>query len=132
MGFYGNITNAARTQFQFDRIYPNRKAMEAVQTIDGVYIGRYVLIEYGTDVHSDYYKRVWKINNKFYFSYDAQEQSELTTLNTTSGQIVRVEPDNYPDNDAGTTIFILLNILMEYVFLLKYKVVTLIIAQTII
>lgn len=105
MGFYGNITNAARTQFQFDRIYPNRKAMEAVQTIDGVYIGRYVLIEYGTDVHSDYYKRVWKINNKFYFSYDAQEQSELTTLNTTSGQIVRVEPDNYPDNDAGTTIF---------------------------
>ena len=28
MGFYGNITNTARTQFQFDKIYSNRYEMD--------------------------------------------------------------------------------------------------------
>ena len=66
MPFYGNITNK-RNQFTYDKVYPNKKAMlEAVsaanvQTVqiidsneviiekndDGVFIGRYVLIDYG-------------------------------------------------------------------------------------
>lgn len=46
MGFYGNITNTTRTQFQFDRIYPNRQAMDQMVSGDGVYPGRFVLIEY--------------------------------------------------------------------------------------
>jgi hypothetical protein len=48
MGFYGNITNTAKTQFSFDKIYPNRKAMElgTSSSPDGVYVGRFVLIEY--------------------------------------------------------------------------------------
>lgn len=54
MGFYGNITNTARTQFQFDKIYPSRTAMENQCSKDGVYVGRYVLIEYDSPVQSNY------------------------------------------------------------------------------
>lgn len=49
MGFYGNITNTSRTQFQFDLIYPSRYKMETQCSKDGVYVGRYVLIEYDSD-----------------------------------------------------------------------------------
>lgn len=55
--FYGNIKNNMRSPFIFDRIYPSRKDMEdtlkkyqdengQVQG-DGVFINRYVLIDYG-------------------------------------------------------------------------------------
>lgn len=59
MGFYGNISNINKTNFVFDRIYTNRAAMERAQAAvhkeagdntemgDGVFIGRYVLVEYG-------------------------------------------------------------------------------------
>lgn len=46
MGFYGNISNSAKTNMSFDKIYPNRKTMEENMTSDGVYVGRFVLIEY--------------------------------------------------------------------------------------
>ena len=46
MGFYGNITNTSNTTFSFDRIYPNRLAMDANVNNDGIFIGRYVLVEY--------------------------------------------------------------------------------------
>lgn len=48
MGFYGNITNVARTQFQFDRTYSSRYIMDLSCGSDGVYPGRYVLVEYGS------------------------------------------------------------------------------------
>ena len=38
MGFYGNITNTSNTTFQFDRIYPNRLAMDANVNNDGIFI----------------------------------------------------------------------------------------------
>ena len=46
MGFYGNITNTSRTQFSFDRKYSNRFDMDSNCSKDGVYAGRYVLVEY--------------------------------------------------------------------------------------
>ena len=46
MGFYGSVTNTSKTNLQFDRKYPNRFQMEASCLSDGVYAGRYVLIEY--------------------------------------------------------------------------------------
>ena len=49
MGFYGNITNTSNTTFQFDRIYPNRLSMDANANNDGIFIGRYVLVEYDQD-----------------------------------------------------------------------------------
>ena len=49
MSFYGNISNEGKTNLTFDRIYPNRLTMEKNRHTDGVYIGRYVLIDYGLD-----------------------------------------------------------------------------------
>jgi hypothetical protein len=49
MAFYGNITNTSRTQFQFDKIYPNKCTMEKNMKSDGVYLNRYILIEYSAD-----------------------------------------------------------------------------------
>ena len=46
MGFYGNITNTNKTSFVFDRIYPNRVEMDNNATSDGIFIGRYVLVDY--------------------------------------------------------------------------------------
>jgi hypothetical protein len=46
MGFYGNITNTSKTQFYFDKIYSSRVAMDSAKDTDGIYAGRYVLIEY--------------------------------------------------------------------------------------
>lgn len=51
MGFYGNITNTSKTTFQFDRIYSNRAEMDARKNTDGVFVGRYVLVEYETNAN---------------------------------------------------------------------------------
>ena len=70
MGFYGNITNTSRTSFQFDKTYPSRYSMDRSVASDGVFIGRYVLIEYDRGINKlDYvtaYKRpVSKSRNGF-------------------------------------------------------------------
>ena len=56
MGFYGKINNTS-TSLVFDKIYPNRVAMEdAVKKgkDDGVFIGRYVLVNYEYVPDTDY------------------------------------------------------------------------------
>ena len=68
MGFYGNIKNTSRTQFTFDKIYPSRYAMDeaisnvpgvesTVGTDDGIYAGRFVLVEYDSEFHQDQFIR---------------------------------------------------------------------------
>ena len=52
-GFYGNINNINRSQFHFDKIYTSRIEMEANRNTDDVYIGRFVLIEYGNGKNFD-------------------------------------------------------------------------------
>lgn len=48
MSLYGNVKKVGSSNFQFDRIYTTRTAMDkACAEGDGVYIGRYVLVEYG-------------------------------------------------------------------------------------
>lgn len=50
MAFYGRITNnQANTSMTFDKVYPNRVAMDNAASADGVFTGRFVLIEYGSD-----------------------------------------------------------------------------------
>ena len=44
MGFYGNITSTNKTQFTFDRIYPNRTKMDVLASTDGIFIGRFVFL----------------------------------------------------------------------------------------
>ena len=63
MAFYGNITNTSQTTFQFDRIYSNRLEMEVNCPNDGIFVGRYVLVEYDDEAA---FPVVYKINNKFY------------------------------------------------------------------
>ena len=81
MGFYGNITNTSKTQFQFDRTYPNRATMEANLTTDGIYAGRYVLIEYDTDLSKtlDTFMRVYF--NDDGVAYTAPDLSYISRLN---------------------------------------------------
>lgn len=47
MSLYGNVKRVGTSQFQFDREYKSRVEMEQNCSTDGVYIGRYVLINYG-------------------------------------------------------------------------------------
>ena len=61
---YGNITNTARTQFQFDKIYPNKRAMEEHCDTDGIYAGRYILVEYDNE-NLDCFIQLYKRNEKF-------------------------------------------------------------------
>lgn len=74
---YGNVTNTTRTHFQFDKIYPNRYAMEYVgatgRDLDDVYIapGRFVLVSYAYDISSD---------SDFLFGYS--DQADQTLANT--------------------------------------------------
>lgn len=72
MGFYGNITNENKTTFKFDRTYSNRTVMDKNASTDGVYPGRYVLVdydspydqsEYGLDSGTPY----WYYGGKLYF-----------------------------------------------------------------
>lgn len=90
MGFYGNITNTARTQFQFDKIYPNRYEMERSTHTDGIYAGRYVLIEYDTS-GLDTYTEVQKGTDGYLYTNPkgATDRKTLLTLtNTTPGELV--------------------------------------------
>ena len=105
MGFYGNITNTARTQFQFDRVYPNRYEMEQKTKVDGIYAGRYILIEYDSNTHLDCMTRVWIKDNKFY-TQDAEgvqvllKQGNISIgemVYTVSAEIDRVDPRDYKD-----------------------------------
>ena len=54
MGFYGNITNTSKTQFQFDKTFPNRIVMDRFIDNDGIFIGRFVLIEYDKQLTADW------------------------------------------------------------------------------
>ena len=88
MGFYGNITNTSKTQFQFDRTYPNRATMEANLTTDGIYAGRYVLIEYDTDLSLDTFTRVYFSNGMAYTASDFSAETRLNRNKIGLGYIV--------------------------------------------
>ena len=66
MGFYGNLSNSARTQFSFDRIFANKLEMMNSKTKDGIYAGRYVLVEYEAETNESSFKRFWMIDGDMY------------------------------------------------------------------
>lgn len=64
MGFYGNIKDIEKNKsFVFDRIFANRKQMDENASTDGVYTGRYVLVEYDTDASSLDFKKAYYNSN---------------------------------------------------------------------
>ena len=117
MGFYGNITNTSKTQFQFDRIYPNRKMMDENAGTDGIYMGRYVLVEYdiNDEKYLDNYPRLFKINNAFYYVADIQDNPDSRIevkygeKNVEKGNFFRVTEklDIDPSNGTDNSIYVL-------------------------
>jgi hypothetical protein len=83
MGFYGNITNVNNTTFAFDKIYPNRKEMDENCVNDGIFIGRYVLVEYDTNTNT-FFPRVYKQDDKFYTSFNCEEETRVRFSETQS------------------------------------------------
>ena len=86
MGFYGNITNTSKTTFQFDKIYPNRLAMDAGLSKDGIMLGRYVLVEYDTDISLDMYNRGYYYNGNFYTSINHESATRIKYDATLDGK----------------------------------------------
>ena len=86
MGFYGNITNTSKTSFQFDRIYSNRVEMEKNNLIDGIFIGRHVLIEYDQN-GLDSMKQVQFKNGLAYYG-SPNFNTLLTQSNTSDKEVV--------------------------------------------
>jgi hypothetical protein len=84
MSFYGNISNDNKTNLTFDRIYPNRKTMDENVEKDGVFIGRFVLVEYDDNTYTRRlgYKNPNELYNKLYldseykFSYFLSEDTK--------------------------------------------------------
>ena len=88
MGFYGNITNTSNTTFQFDKIYPNRRTMEASANNDSIFVGRHVLIEYD---QSAAYPVVYveKIpNENLYYAYSSPNKEEITRIKWLGNSLV--------------------------------------------
>lgn len=107
MGFYGNITNTSKTQFQFDRIYANRYEMERKKTTDGIYIGRYVLIEYDQEIDREVFKpQFYKVGGRFFTTKDATAETELKIdIDVKEKDIIKIEPEHNSDPNEGVELY---------------------------
>ena len=90
MGFYGNITNTSKTTFTFDKIYSNRLQMDNSCTSDGVFLGRYVLVEYGLPA-TQYL--VGYLDNKIMYD-DPSDRSDSHIILCENGKLVKVKRSN--------------------------------------
>ena len=113
MGFYGNITNTSRTQFQFDKTYPNRATMDNSAKSDGVYIGRYVLVEYDTKFAADWateaYQKTREISGQNVIEFFGNDKTEPASRflygagNIVKDKYIRI-PATYEDTDGTIRI----------------------------
>jgi hypothetical protein len=95
MGFYGNITNTSKTTFQFDKTYSNRNQMMLNAGNDGVYPGRFVLVDYDVAIDNDYFYKPDPLNpNGQCWMYDGQIYTGAPVSVDINGTIVYKEaPD---------------------------------------
>lgn len=92
MGFYGNISNTSKTTFTFDRIYNNRLQMDNNCASDGVFLGRYVLVEYGLPA-SQYIIGYLDNNGNMYD--DPTDRSDSHIILCEKGKMVKVNRNRY-------------------------------------
>lgn len=78
MGFYGNVANSNKTAFSFDKTYASRVAMDASAQSDGVFLGRYVLVEYDEPVIEGYAKAEGGQVVSFHTNVSRSAQSKIT------------------------------------------------------
>lgn len=90
MGFYGNIINTSKTTFTFDKIYSNRLQMDNSCTSDGIFLGRYVLVEYGLPA-TQYL--VGYLDNKIMYD-DPSDRSDSHIILCENGKLVKVKRSN--------------------------------------
>ena len=106
MGFYGNITNTSRTQFVFDKVYSSRYEMDFNCAKDGVYAGRYVLVEYEVDTSEDIYKKnFYCVDGEMYTQLDTShgmniysgpiESSKVNAIDVKDGDIAWIKAGKY-------------------------------------
>ena len=105
MGFYGNITNTSNTTFSFDRIYPNRLAMDANANNDGIFIGRYVLVEYQENAAYPvaYHATLVDGSNTQYYFYSSTNQEEISKIKYLGP--TPDEPEHLPSVDDVNAIY---------------------------
>lgn len=104
MSFYGNISNAGKTELKFDKIYPNRKQMEAQFNSDNIFVGRYVLIEYDDNTFTRFVGYSFDSRTGWIYSdstkqYPFQISEEYTAADSKSypfviGDLVKIEENN--------------------------------------
>lgn len=100
MGFYGNIKNTSRTQFSFDKIYPNRAALDGRgngqktgAAVDDIYAGRFVLVEYDSNVTEDQFISAILFNGVLY----------STIPNSVNGTLVPIVAYQSDDDEENTS-----------------------------
>ena len=105
MGFYGNITNTSNTTFSFDRIYPNRLAMDTNANNDGIFIGRYVLVEYQEKAAYPvaYHATLVSGSNAQYYFYSSTNQEEISKIKYLGP--APDEPEHLPSVDDVNAIY---------------------------
>ena len=91
MGFYGHITNMQKTSMTFDRTYSNRTAMDKGAATDGVYAGRYVLIEYDNPLDATLLAGVVHFDGMLYGIPTLKQSSEYDA-NDPNTYLEKLEP----------------------------------------
>lgn len=81
--FYGNIKNSNRVGLIFDKIYPNRAAMEESCSTDGIFNNRFVLIDYG-QVKVFPYTRVFPTKEQFQAGIENEKYYTLQLASSVS------------------------------------------------
>ena len=82
MGFYGNIQNSNKTAFTFDLVYSSRNLMDEMTQKDGVFLGRYVLVDYDETFVEAYYnpETEWFYNDRDFTDYSKITQPKTNIL----------------------------------------------------
>lgn len=92
MAFYGNITNTSKTTFQFDQTYSNKYEMDHRAGVDGVFVGRYVLVDYDKNLDETSY--ILDAGNEHVYLYDNAEQSGYFNLYTERPEFIKDSLNN--------------------------------------
>lgn len=99
MGFYGNISNSNKSSFTFDRVYSTRKEMDAACDTDGIFLGRFVLVEYDVSPIKGYYK-----DSVFYT--DSEHTVVMSVIDGNYYQDLNTGGDNVYRYDKATNTFV--------------------------
>ena len=92
MGFYGHISNIQKTSMTFDRIYSSRTAMDGHVKSDGVYAGRYVLVEYDSPMDPVFLSGVIQFDGFLYTPPPAKTAAEIAAMGTEEEYLITLKP----------------------------------------